>query len=60
MTIRRMGKAAFAHVAGGGGRIQIYVRKDAVSAADYELFEKLDLGDIIGVKAMSSGRRPAN
>jgi lysyl-tRNA synthetase class 2 len=49
MTVRRMGKAGFAHLAGGGERIQIYVRKDAVSAGDYELFEKLDLGDMIGV-----------
>ena len=50
MTIRRMGKAAFAHLAGGGERIQIYVRKDAVSAEDQALFEKLDLGDLIGVE----------
>ena len=50
MTIRRMGKAAFAHLAGGGERIQIYVRKDAVTAEDNALFEKLDLGDIIGVE----------
>src|SRR5450432_1414852 len=49
MTIRRMGKAAFAHLAGGGERMQIYVRKDAVSEADYTLFQTLDLGDIIGV-----------
>ncbi len=50
MTVRRMGKAAFAHLAGGGERIQIYVRKDAVSTPDQALFEKLDLGDIIGVE----------
>ncbi len=50
MTIRRMGKAAFAHIAGGGDRIQIYVRKDALSGEDNALFEKLDLGDIIGVE----------
>jgi lysyl-tRNA synthetase class 2 len=50
MTIRRMGKAAFAHLAGGGERLQIYVRKDAVSAEDNALFEKLDLGDIVGVE----------
>ncbi len=49
MTIRRMGKAGFAHLAGGGERIQIYVRRDSVSVADYALFEKLDLGDLIGV-----------
>lgn len=49
MTIRRMGKAAFAHLSGGGERIQIYVRRDAVSPEDQALFDTLDLGDIIGV-----------
>jgi len=50
MTIRRMGKAAFAHLSGGGERIQVYFRKDSLSAEDYELFESLDLGDIVGVE----------
>jgi lysyl-tRNA synthetase class 2 len=50
MTIRRMGKAAFAHLAGGGERIQIYVRKDALTAGENAVFENADLGDIIGVE----------
>ena len=50
MTVRRMGKAAFAHLAQDGERLQIYVRKDAVSERDYSLFQLLDLGDIIGVE----------
>ena len=49
MTIRRMGKAAFAHLAGAGERIQIYVRKDALTPEDNDLFDRLDLGDIVGV-----------
>ncbi len=48
-TIRRMGKAGFAHLAQGGGRLQIYVRKDSVPERDYNLWELLDLGDIVGV-----------
>ena len=48
-TIRRMGKAAFAHLVQNGERIQIYVKKDVVSDRDYQLFQLLDLGDIIGV-----------
>jgi lysyl-tRNA synthetase class 2 len=48
-TIRRMGKAGFMHVMQSGERIQVYVRKDAVSETDYKLYELLDLGDIIGV-----------
>jgi lysyl-tRNA synthetase class 2 len=49
MTIRRMGKAGFAHLLQNGERLQIYIRKDAVSESDYRLYEILDLGDIIGV-----------
>ena len=49
-TIRRMGKAGFAHLLQNGERLQIYVRKDAVSENDFALYDKLDLGDIIGVE----------
>ncbi len=48
-TIRRMGKAGFAHLLQNGERLQIYVRKDAVGEKDFALYEGLDLGDIIGV-----------
>ncbi len=50
MTVRRMGKAGFAHLQQAGERLQIYVRKDAVPANDYELYQLLDLGDIVGVE----------
>ncbi|MGH9356399.1 MAG: lysine--tRNA ligase [Terriglobia bacterium] len=49
MTIRPHGKAGFAHLAGGGKRLQIYVRLDAVGERDFELYKLLDMGDIIGV-----------
>jgi lysyl-tRNA synthetase class 2 len=48
-TIRRMGKAGFMHLMQLGQRLQVYVRKDAVSERDYKLYEILDLGDIVGV-----------
>jgi lysyl-tRNA synthetase, class II len=47
-TIRRMGKAGFMHIQQNGSRLQCYVRKDAVSEPDYQLFGLLDIGDIIG------------
>jgi lysyl-tRNA synthetase class 2 len=50
MTIRPHGKAGFAHLAGGGARLQIYVRLDAVGERDFELFKLLDLGDLMGVE----------
>lgn len=51
MTVRVMGKASFAHIEDGSGRIQIYVKRDTVGEAAYdELFRKLiDLGDFITV-----------
>jgi lysyl-tRNA synthetase, class II len=48
MTIRPHGKAGFAHLAGGGARLQIYVRLDAVGERDFELYKLLDLGDLVG------------
>jgi lysyl-tRNA synthetase, class II len=48
-TIRKMGKAGFAHLAQNGERLQVYVRKDAVSERDYSLYERLESGDIVGV-----------
>ncbi|HPG41802.1 MAG TPA: lysine--tRNA ligase [bacterium] len=50
MSLRRMGKAAFANVMDSSGRIQIYVRLDDVGEASYEVFKLLDIGDIIGVQ----------
>jgi lysyl-tRNA synthetase, class II len=49
MSLRLMGKAAFAHLQQGGQRLQIYVKKDAVGEKGFELFKLLDLGDHIGV-----------
>ena len=49
VALRPHGKAAFAHMAGDGARLQIYVRLDAVGEAAFKLFQLLDLGDIVGV-----------
>jgi lysyl-tRNA synthetase, class II len=49
-TIRRMGKAAFAHLTQNGGKLQIYVKKDAVPEQDYQLWQLVDLGDIVGAE----------
>ena len=49
-TIRRMGKAGFAHLLQAGERLQIYVKKDAVAPGDFELYQRLDLGDIVGAE----------
>ncbi|HUS05748.1 MAG TPA: lysine--tRNA ligase, partial [Bryobacteraceae bacterium] len=49
-TIRRMGKAGFAHLVQTGERLQIYVKKDALPESDYKLYQLIDLGDIIGAE----------
>jgi len=50
MQKRGMGKAGFAHIQDITGKIQIYVRQDAVGETAYQAFKILDIGDIIGVK----------
>jgi len=50
MSKRGQGKAGFAHVKDLTGSVQIYVRLDDVGEDTYQLFNKLDLGDIIGVR----------
>jgi lysyl-tRNA synthetase class 2 len=49
LAIRIQGKAAFLDLSDGRARLQVYVRKDAVGDAAWELFRSLDLGDWIGV-----------
>jgi lysyl-tRNA synthetase, class II len=49
-TVRRMGKAGFAHLMQNGEKLQLYVKKDAVPEKDYQLWTLVDLGDILGVE----------
>jgi len=49
MTKRGHGKASFAHLQDETGKIQIYSKQDVVGAEKYEIYRKLDMGDILGV-----------
>ena len=50
MTKRVMGKASFVVLQDMGGKLQIYVTRDALPEGQYnDMFKKLDFGDIIGV-----------
>jgi len=49
VAIRIQGKAAFAHIQGGGERLQIYVKLNVVGERGFQLFRLLDIGDVIGV-----------
>jgi lysyl-tRNA synthetase class 2 len=45
-----MGKASFATLQDGSGKIQIYVANDLAGDAAHEAFKHWDLGDIVGVE----------
>lgn len=49
VTIRRMGKASFAHIQDRSGKIQIYLKRDDIPE-QYENFKLYDIGDIIGIE----------
>ena len=49
MQLRVMGKALFAHILDGTGKVQVYIRRDAVGEESYEQCRDFDLGDIISV-----------
>jgi lysyl-tRNA synthetase class 2 len=45
---RDMGKTVFAHVEDGYGRIQLFVRREAIGEESHQIFRKLlDLGDFV-------------
>ncbi len=49
LKLRLHGKAGFADLYGSGQRLQIYVKLDIVGAKGFELFQLMDLGDLVGV-----------
>ncbi len=52
MLKRVMGKASFATLQDGSGRIQVYVANDVAGEAAHEAFKHWDLGDIVGVEGV--------
>ena len=50
MLKRVMGKASFATLQDGSGRLQVYVSNDVTGAEAHDQFKHWDLGDIVGVE----------
>ena len=50
MAIRSFGKANFVVISDGRAKLQVYLRKDALSERDFAIFKLLDFGDYIGVQ----------
>ncbi len=48
VALRKFGKAAFLHVQDETGRMQVYVKREAVGDEAFQIFKKLDIGDIAG------------
>ena len=48
LAIRSFGKANFLVLSDGRARIQVYVRRDALSERDFAMFRLLDIGDFAG------------
>ncbi|MDR4504307.1 MAG: lysine--tRNA ligase [Candidatus Scalindua sp.] len=49
-TMRPHGKAAFFHIKDWTGKLQVYIKLDRIGKEKFEIFQLLDLGDIIGVE----------
>jgi len=49
MAFRDFGKSAFLHIQDRKGKLQVYVRKDALKNPGYDVFKKFDICDIVGV-----------
>lgn len=52
ISIRRMGRATFFHIADSQARLQAYLREDRVGKKAYRLFSLIDIGDILAVKGV--------
>jgi lysyl-tRNA synthetase class 2 len=51
LSLRDMGKTVFADIEDGSGRIQLFVRREAIGEESHRIFRKLlDLGDFIQVR----------
>ena len=52
MTLRPMGKIAFGHLQDQKGKIQFFISEKELDKKELELFNLLDLGDIIGINGV--------
>ncbi|MEO5895322.1 MAG: lysine--tRNA ligase [Vicinamibacterales bacterium] len=50
LAIRAFGKANFLVISDGKSKIQVYIRQDALSPRDFQIYKLLDFGDFIGVE----------
>ncbi len=50
VSLRKMGKAGFAHIMDSTAKIQVYIKNDLLKPGEYDnIFRNLDIGDFIGI-----------
>ncbi len=52
LTIRRMGKASFAHLRDRSGDAQLYFRADILGEEAYETWKQIEAGDLLGARGV--------
>ncbi|MEE9503397.1 MAG: lysine--tRNA ligase [Candidatus Aminicenantaceae bacterium] len=50
LSIRKMGRATFLHIADSRAKLQVYLREDKLGKEKFSQFSLLDIGDIISVE----------
>ncbi|MEI8176226.1 MAG: lysine--tRNA ligase [Candidatus Omnitrophota bacterium] len=50
MALRVHGKSVFCDVKDQNAKMQVYIKEDIITKERFSLFEKIDIGDIIGVR----------
>jgi lysyl-tRNA synthetase class 2 len=50
IALRSHGRAIFADLKDSTGKLQIYLKEDVVGKEQFTLFEKVDIGDILGIR----------
>ena len=50
IRLNDFGKAAFGHIQDRTGRIQGYFRRDQMTPKSFQVFSRLDIGDIVGIR----------
>jgi lysyl-tRNA synthetase class 2 len=50
LSIRKMGRAIFLHIADSRAKLQAYIREDRLGREKFSLFSMIDIGDMISVE----------
>ncbi len=50
VALRLHGRSLFGNIQTADGKIQIYIKEEIVGKESFELFEKVDIGDILGIE----------